>query len=332
MSRRTPLGIKIGFIAFGLVLGIVVSEVALELLRPPARGSEFENIADLRKAMLSTQTSSSETVLRDIIEPSADDGILFQLRPHIDTRFQRAHVTTNSCGMRDPERSIGRPPGTYRIALLGDSFAFGWGVEHTQSFGAQLEANLNRLASGSLHFEVLNFGVPGYSTFQEYNQFLERVADFDPDDVLLYFVDNDFGMPFFVRDVAGTGGLMASTEFATLAIKALNPSAEEQRLRLQGYDPNRFIIKLGNFCAERGVRFSVAVNPNQASEGVIKKLWSIKDQKFVRAITLYPQLKEVVRLRGINPPDLTLSFDPHPSPLKHRILADLLTPYFMDRL
>jgi hypothetical protein len=43
--------------------------------------------------------------------------------------------------------------------MLGDSVTFGYGVDQTQSFPAELERLLNQ--SGK--YEVINAGVPGYS-------------------------------------------------------------------------------------------------------------------------------------------------------------------------
>ena len=100
-------------------------------------------------------------------------------------------ISINSQGRRDKEVSLKKPAGTYRIAILGDSVAFGARVEAKDDFATQLEWNLNA-RSELLHYEVLNFGVPGYGTWQELAVLKEKALAYDPDLVILAFVMNDF--------------------------------------------------------------------------------------------------------------------------------------------
>ena len=68
-----------------------------------------------------------------------------------------------------------------RIAIVGDSFAFADRVAFEESWGHLLEVN-----SGG-RFEVLNFGVPGYSIDQAYLRFKKDVLAWQPDIVILGF-------------------------------------------------------------------------------------------------------------------------------------------------
>ena len=49
----------------------------------------------------------------------------------------------NAAGFRGPQRSREKPPGVLRIATLGDSSTFGYGVPYADTFSAQLETRLN---------------------------------------------------------------------------------------------------------------------------------------------------------------------------------------------
>jgi hypothetical protein len=331
-SSATSWKIKAGFIAFGLLVGILVSELALEILLKKSDGSEFENLSDLRKAMLSpdAKEGAGGVPLKNIINPHPDDKIIYDLRPNLEVKFQRAQVQTNSCGMRDLERSIQKPEGIYRIGLFGDSFAFGWGVQREESFASVLEDTLNALSNGTPRFEVLNFGVPGYSTFQEFRTYELKGAEFDLDEALIYFVDNDFGLPFFVHDVGQSGGLLSATRFAQLSWKAVNPDIEAQKAELMGLDPNRTLKKFAKRAARDGVRLNVTVNPSPSWKKTHKRLWVLERDLPVRHIKLRRAFLEYVDRNKIDPKTLSLSFDPHPSPLKHRILGELLAPYFLD--
>jgi lysophospholipase L1-like esterase len=90
----------------------------------------------------------------------------------------------NAAGMRDTEHPIAKPPGTYRIALLGDSTTEGLQVPLDATYGAQLE---NLFHTRGLRTEVINFGCSGYSSGQEVLQFEQQVAQYRPDlTIVLY--------------------------------------------------------------------------------------------------------------------------------------------------
>ncbi|HQH74479.1 MAG TPA: hypothetical protein PK360_20560, partial [bacterium] len=52
-------------------------------------------------------------------------------------------VETNRYGMRMGDVSLDKSPGIVRVAVLGDSLPFGWGVPPGQAFPAVLETVLN---------------------------------------------------------------------------------------------------------------------------------------------------------------------------------------------
>lgn len=91
----------------------------------------------------------------------------------------------NSHGFRDRERKLAKPAGTLRVAVLGDSKVEAFQVPLDQTFPSKLERKLR--ASGNGACEVLNFGMSGYSTGQEYLLFLNRVAAYKPDITILAF-------------------------------------------------------------------------------------------------------------------------------------------------
>lgn len=94
-------------------------------------------------------------------------------------------VSINSHGLRDREYSYERLQGTGRILILGDSFAWGYGVEESQRFSELLEANLD--------VEVINGGVSGYSTDQELIWYGNEGIKYSPDLVVLVLAGNDIG-------------------------------------------------------------------------------------------------------------------------------------------
>ncbi len=89
------------------------------------------------------------------------------LRPGRRARWRTegdAAVAINAQGMRD-DQNIGRekPPGTFRVAVLGDSYAEALQVDARDAFFRVMERRLRGCdALAGRPMQVLNFGVLGY--------------------------------------------------------------------------------------------------------------------------------------------------------------------------
>jgi len=77
--------------------------------------------------------------------------------------FKVHQVFINEYGLRNRPISARAASDTKRIVILGDSYAFASAVPNENTFPAILE----KILSGSGHYEVINTGVPGYGTAQE---------------------------------------------------------------------------------------------------------------------------------------------------------------------
>ncbi len=94
-------------------------------------------------------------------------------------------VSINSYGMRQKSISKIKKKGIYRIAILGDSFVWGIGVDNDHRVTESLERILPRT-------EVLNFGVSGYSPIQ-YLLMIDSVIAFQPNLIIMIFcLGNDY--------------------------------------------------------------------------------------------------------------------------------------------
>jgi len=100
------------------------------------------------------------------------------------------NVRYNSLDFREREFDIEKSPGTYRIAVIGDSFAYGQGIEEQERFSNLLENWLNE-QSVDREYEVLNFARPGYETLDHVEVLEETVLRINPDFVLLQWFIND---------------------------------------------------------------------------------------------------------------------------------------------
>lgn len=293
--------------------------------------TSFKDLNDLRRAMLkrdARDNGSGSVSFRSIVTPHPSDKIIYDLLPNLNVKFQDVALKTNSCGMRDVEIKADKPANTFRIALLGDSFAFAWGVEAEKSFASRLEDNLNNISRGAPKFEVLNFGVPGYSTFQEVEKFKETGQDFNVDAVLVYFVQNDFGFPFFVKNSSKAGAIFSAVEMTVLHSHG-DPKARAEVNALVRENPNESLKQLAEICEKQGIDLYLAFNPSKTWRSDKHAISVLRQRKDIESIVLTPAYKRIVRQRQLADADLRLKGDPHPSALKHGILGDLLTPYFL---
>lgn len=111
----------------------------------------------------------------------------YRLQPN----YQRGETSHNSLGYRGSEITVPKPQGMYRIAVLGGSTTYGEFIENNdQTFPAQLEEMLKRVP-GVESVEVVNAGVPGYSSWESLVDLEFRVLDLEPDLVIVYSSVND---------------------------------------------------------------------------------------------------------------------------------------------
>jgi lysophospholipase L1-like esterase len=82
------------------------------------------------------------------------------------------------------------PPGTVRIAALGDSTTYGFLLPENKSYGRILETRLNALC-GDAVYQVINAGVPSYDLSHIKYRYINKVAPYKPDIVLLMSGPND---------------------------------------------------------------------------------------------------------------------------------------------
>jgi hypothetical protein len=163
------------------------------------RGGEIAANAALVAFSLLVALAMAEVVLR-IAEPEFDGQPLvrwmpgtergLELLPNRDVVRYGVRIRTNSLGQRGDEYTVQKPPGTFRIVGLGDSYTFGTGVDHDDTYLAVLERLLGD-TDATVAYEAINFGIEGYNTEQALHYFREHGLALSPDLVLLGYVYND---------------------------------------------------------------------------------------------------------------------------------------------
>ncbi|MHC5210614.1 MAG: SGNH/GDSL hydrolase family protein [Planctomycetota bacterium] len=137
---------------------------------------------------------SSDPVLIFVNQPGGRRTLTYVPHPEGEA-FEVTHGI-NSLGLRGPETTEAKPAGVKRIACLGDSFTFGYGVDDDETWPAALQRALDAASAAApvetaQRYEVLNCGVPAYDTEQEVRLLATRIVAFEPDLVLIGWYLND---------------------------------------------------------------------------------------------------------------------------------------------
>ena len=167
LSRKNPLFASMVMAVVSLCLSLVIAELVLRSAIP----------LDSRQPL----------------EFRIPDPILgWALQPNTTYRYATPEgmvtVTYNTEGWRDVEHRVEKPPGVFRILVLGDSFMEANSVKLEESFPRQVEELAGAVGK---KVEVLNMGVAGYGTLQEYLVFERFGYLYDPDLVLVGFYDGN---------------------------------------------------------------------------------------------------------------------------------------------
>lgn len=164
---------RLGMVAMGLGVGLLCAELAAKLL-------------DAKTA------AARQVTTRKISRVSDDPVIRYELIPHVASRTpgQTEVVRVNNLGFRGPDISVAKPAGVCRVAVLGDSIAFGRTLPEDAVFPSVLERRLAE-AMPERRFEVINAALSGRDTWEEAAVLERRVLPLDPDLVILQICLND---------------------------------------------------------------------------------------------------------------------------------------------
>ncbi len=100
------------------------------------------------------------------------------------------HTKLNSLGCRDVEWTVDKPAGVRRIAFLGDSFTYGWGIRRVEDrFTDRIGAMFDQRLPGAV--EVMNVAKPGWDSESQLAPIRDLIARFGVDEIVLCYVAND---------------------------------------------------------------------------------------------------------------------------------------------
>ncbi len=223
MRRGRPLVARLLALLLGLTAGLGVAELVVRV------AGVAPEVSPIRRGRL--QLSDDP---RLIFEPVP--GMVVAGAADLWDEYPGA---ANRLGYRDREHRLEKPPGTFRIVVLGDSVAAGWGVERRED---TLPARLERdLAERGRPTEVLNFAVTGYNTDQEVETLASRALPYAPDLVLVTYCLNDRRPPdprivAALEKAAARPGAVAPSRLASDLRRALFASALYRTVRFRWLD------------------------------------------------------------------------------------------------
>ena len=342
--RRFRAGRLLVLFASGISLSLALAEVAVRVFDPIGI-SYFRHMSDFQREGLRT---------------SDVPGLFYENKPGVDLDVG-VPVRINSLGLRGGEIARPKPAGTWRVVVLGDSIAFGYGVADEQTFTHLLDARDNGIAAA-------NMGVQGFGPGQELLVLQREGLRADPDVVVLAVcLRNDLAdavLPValynginprpryrlvadeLVLDDAGVRlpaparavGWLSDHSHLYNRLSALlaarpEPSEESWRVRkdeaLRDSDyavrlSVKLVLEMQRLCRERGVLLLVATFPGEHAYESEPELHRRFHAALRNAGVRTLALREELRARGLGASDVTLDETGHLAPAGHRATADVL--------
>ncbi len=259
------------------------------------------------------------------------DGLPFlKLVPNTEQRHKGVQVRVNSEGLRDLDYAARPAEGTRRSAWIGASHLYGSGVAQEDDFESLLEKKVNE--SGT-PFEILNFGVEGYTPLDILAVLEDQVPRFHADNVVYvgHIIDGKHGVdrlawllerevplphPWLDELVERAGARPGMEESA--AIRHLRPFEQE----LLGW----IFGRMSELCAEREQKLVFLFVP-LLLEHKLQMSW--EEVVATARATGRPVIDLAGVYAGPEPEELWVKpWDDHPSAVGHRMVAERLYDEF----
>ena len=270
----------------------------------------------------------------------------FAASPTWSDRPKSFYLPESSVDNRDFAHTQAKAEGTFRIVVIGDSFTFGGKGHFDDTFSKRLERMLN-LNEQQRRVEVLNWGVPGYSSTQENVLVKRALKHFEPDLIILEITLNDperhpyRALPGHAKDdgsVEFHNPLLTHWHSLSFVLRRVYNSVSHRQYADYYFDLfsnpstwNRFktaVRGMKDDSDEHHVPFFAMVFP----------LFSHRLDDGYPFQKIHDQLRDFLKLQGIQNVDLLPSYrnippdrlqaipgrDSHPNEIAHRIAADAL--------
>jgi len=333
MTRGRRIAFAVITLTVPLGFALLLVEGFLRWRRPIAAPESRKELEDRLKESSREEVKVVTTGnLKGLVVPSSLPDVIYELKPDHRWIFQGGFTETNHEGMRSREVARAKPAGTLRVAGMGDSVMFGWGVDQNLTYMSRLEPALAGSVPGR-SVEVLNFAVPGYNSMQEAALFEGKAQGFSPDVVLVGYVLNDWAAPFFLPN-EDKGGIIEKSELFRLLSERLGRNAEKEYAG-QGLDKAMAAIaRIGKETRARGERAILFVFPQLADDATIDEIRKTAVGAGFVYVDMYKPFADHFKERGLKGlEDLFVKpGDPHPNAEGHELIAKVLAPVIAEAL
>ncbi len=264
-----------------LLIKVVLLVVPFLLLEGGLRGLEFgfhflASKSQQEKLIQGNKLWQHELFSRFRGVHQSDPLLLWKFKANVPGSLLR----TNNDGLLGSDIAVAKPPGTFRILLLGDSTPVGLGLKQREhAFGEQLVELLNQRDPGTT-YELVNAAVSGYTSLQGLVYLRNFGLKYSPDLIITYFGNNDASMSGFISDkelvyrnkpLAGFLGLLQHLATYRLMEKLLVPvmsriddgrlEEKEVVIRVQPEDYFRNLEGMIQFAREHGIDMAMVNVP-----------------------------------------------------------------------
>ncbi len=127
--------------------------------------------------------------VKNFLQAAEDPLIYYELKPEVSLNFCGGLIVTGPEGYRIPSRPRRVPPNAVRVAVIGDSSSFGWGVDYEESYPELFCRRISARTGAAI--DLRNYSVPAYNSVQECQVFKTRVVPFKPDLLIVHHDNND---------------------------------------------------------------------------------------------------------------------------------------------
>lgn len=313
-------------------LAILATVVALEMA---SRWLEREPVAFKTRRYVSADPTLPELTTFGDLDSTFQRGI-----------YKGVLYETNRLRLRSPERPQRKPPGVFRVAVLGDSYVMGDGVLMEETYAARLERELPSIAPHRFTYEVVNTGMSGLDAAHAVARYAELGVAYDPDLAVYGFTINDIEGPNY-RKTARAGPDPYGVESSRLALWRLigpgwvaireayfpPPESWAHELR-QNYFENEAawrdftasIDRLGKIDSARGIctvlfihTHLVTLNALHPFQSIYEKVAAAGRERGFHVIESFPAFRgKSERALWVSP------YDSHPNADGHGLLGEAL--------